>query len=306
MKSFLPISIILPALLLFLPPVFGADAASIKKNVPFSVGERLTFQVKWAFIPAGEAVLEVLPLENVSGIQARHFVLTARTYPFFDLIYKVRRRIDGYTDMQMKRSLLYRKRKMGEGCEEIIVRFDWEKGVAWYSRLGTPGDAVALLSGTLDPLSVFYAFRFRNLKENTSLRSPVSDGKRCVIGAARVIRREKIRGVLGSFDTFLVEPEVKKIGGIFKKSRKARLQVWITADEKRIPVRVKTRVAVGSFVAELVSYERGVGQTSVQVSEAPIDPASPEPFSYRLYPSMSEPAARVRSVSRGVSLWRAR
>ncbi|MGD8845590.1 MAG: DUF3108 domain-containing protein, partial [Desulfobacteraceae bacterium] len=35
----------------------------------------------------------------------------------------------------------------------------------------------------------------------------------------------------------------------------AKLRVWITADEKRIPVQIKTKVKVGHFIGELVSAE---------------------------------------------------
>ena len=39
---------------------------------------------------------------------------------------------------------------------------------------------------------------------------------------------------------------------VFKKSKKAKIQIWLTADDRRIPVRIKSKVVVGSFVADLV------------------------------------------------------
>ena len=41
-----------------------------ENDFPFHPGERLTFQVKWAFMPAGEAVLEVIPTESVNGLKS--------------------------------------------------------------------------------------------------------------------------------------------------------------------------------------------------------------------------------------------
>ena len=61
----------------------------------------------------------------------------------------------------------------------------------------------------------------------------------------------------GLYDTYLVEPDLKQVGGVFKKKRDAKLQIWVSADKWRIPVRVKSQVAVGSFVAELISFEQG-------------------------------------------------
>ena len=80
---------------------------------PFRPGEKFTFQIKWAFLKAGTAVLQVYPQEMVNGKKAHHFVMTTRTTTFVDLFYKVRDRIDAYTDEAMTRSVLYKKQKDG-------------------------------------------------------------------------------------------------------------------------------------------------------------------------------------------------
>ncbi|MBW2193492.1 MAG: DUF3108 domain-containing protein, partial [Deltaproteobacteria bacterium] len=63
-----------------------------EKPIPFSPGEKLTFQLKWGFIPAGEAVLEVLPMETIDGKPVYHFVATAKSNAFIDVFYTVRDR----------------------------------------------------------------------------------------------------------------------------------------------------------------------------------------------------------------------
>ena len=74
-----------------------------------------------------------------------------------------------------------------------------------------------------------------------------------VIGVINVISRQNLKVNGKIYDTFLVEPELKNVGGVFKKSKKAKMQLWITADSKRIPVKIKSKVAVGTFFGELVS-----------------------------------------------------
>ncbi|MCP4666501.1 MAG: DUF3108 domain-containing protein [Deltaproteobacteria bacterium] len=232
------------------------DARGGETGLPFSPGEKLTFQAKWGPIPAGEAVLQVLPIETVKGIKSLHFMLTIRTYPFIDLFYKVRDRIDAYTDVGMTHSLLYKERKQGASRKNVLVQFFWDRNKAQYSNFGKKRKPISLLPGSFDPLSVFYAFRLRKLEENLEMEGPVTDGKKCVMGRVKVIRREKITVASGTYDTYLVEPELRHIGGVFEKSRDARLQIWVTADERQIPVRVKSRVVVGSFVGELISMEQ--------------------------------------------------
>jgi hypothetical protein len=72
------------------------------------------------------------------------------------------------------------------------------------------------------------------------------------MGKATVIKRETITLVSGTYDTYLVEPDLKHIGGVFQKSPHAKLKIWVTADSRRIPVKVRSKVVVGSFVAELI------------------------------------------------------
>jgi hypothetical protein len=113
------------------------------------------------------------------------------------------------------------------------------------------------MPGTFDPLSVFYAFRLYNLKEDDEITIPATDGKKMLLGKLNVIKREMITVNGISYDTFLVEPELGQLGGVFEKSKDAKLQIWVTADSQRIPVRIKSKVAVGSFIAELTSYNEG-------------------------------------------------
>ncbi len=226
-----------------------------ERAYPFSPGERLTFLVKWCFIPAGEGILEILPMERVNGIQAYHFVMTTRTYPVVDLFYEVRDRIDAYTDAAMTHSILYKKRKEGKSKSNVVVDFDWGKPEAQYSNFGEKNSPIPVKPGSFDPLSVFYALRLHALRENMEIQAPVTDGKRCVMGKANIIRRETVKVASGTYDAFLVEPELQHIRGVFKKSKDAKLQIWISADHRRIPVRIRSKVSVGSFVAELIAAE---------------------------------------------------
>jgi hypothetical protein len=228
-----------------------------KRNIPFHPGEQLKFVVYWAFLPAGEATLEILPYETREGISCFHFRATAKTYEYIDLFYKVRDTIDAFADRGMNRSMVFMKLKQGKSKRNIVVNFDWAAQEARYSDSGDQQAFLPIQPGTFDPLSIFYAFRLHDLEEGQELIQPVTDGKRVVISRAKVIRREKINAGGREYDTFLVEPEMKNIGGVFEKSEKSSLQIWVTADHHRVPVRIKSGVSVGSFVAELTSWVKG-------------------------------------------------
>ena len=249
----------------------------------FSPGEKLKFRLRWGIIPAGEALLEVLPIETIDGIESYHFVLTARTNAFIDAFYKYRSRIDAYADTGMTRSIRYRKKvEARKKIREVILSFDWEASEVQYHsvRKYTADDTKApgtrdrksdvrirkyftpVLPGAFDPLSVFYYSRSIPLNENTRILRPVSDGKKCIIGAAKVKRREKLRLANGTYDTYLIEPNLKHLEGVFEKSKKAKIQLWVTNDERRIPVKLKSKIVIGSFTGELISFTEG--RTNIQ------------------------------------------
>jgi len=224
------------------------------KDFPFYPGEKLTFLLKWTIIPAGESVLEVLPMETINGVKSYHFLLTAKSNAFFDTLYKVRDRIDAYANTEMTHSMLYKK-KQNEGSthRDIVVNFDWQNNKAQYTNFKDKQPTIDIQSGSFDPLSAFYFVRLFDFKEKSKIERPVTDGKKCVIGKLSVIKRETLKLKSGTYDTYLIEPEIEHIGGVFEKSKDAKIQLWITADKRRIPVKIKSKVVVGSFVGELVS-----------------------------------------------------
>ena len=89
----------------------GSNVNAGEKDFPFYPGEKLTFLLKWTIIPAGESVLEVLPMETIDGVKAYHFLLTAKSNAFIDTLYKVRDRIDAYANTEMTHSMLYKKKQ---------------------------------------------------------------------------------------------------------------------------------------------------------------------------------------------------
>src|SRR5699024_8518246 len=83
-----------------------ADAPPATETEPsvsaFTVGERLTYSIRWGILKAGTAVLEVHPVTEIDGEDVFHFSLSIRTTSLIDKFYKVRDQIDGFarTDFQ--------------------------------------------------------------------------------------------------------------------------------------------------------------------------------------------------------------
>ena len=71
--------------------------------------------------------------------------------------------------------------------------------------------------------------------------------------------KETIEVTAGKFNCIIVEPLVQE-GGLFKSE--GNILIWLTNDNLKIPVKVKTKVVVGSIDAELTKYEGLVSKPS--------------------------------------------
>lgn len=232
-------------------------SASEKPGMPFHPGEKLTYELRWGVVPAGEATLEVLPVTTLDGVSARHFSATAKSNRFVDVFYKVRDHVESFTDLDMDHALLYQKKQREGGHKrDVAVRFDWMKQTAQYFNFNEPKEPIPLMTGTFDPLSAFYFVRLFDLKEGMVIERPITDGKKNVMGRVEVIKREIITVAGKSYDTFLLKPELSHVGGVFKKSEGAEIRLWVTVDS-RILVRIESEVMVGSFVGDLISVRKG-------------------------------------------------
>ena len=231
-------------------------AQPARAEYPFAAGEKLSYDLYWTFVHAGTATLETLPGAEAEGRPALHIRALAKSTPFIDKFYRVRDEIQSWVDPGVTRALLYQKdQSEGDYVRHYLIRFNAQGNMAYRYSKGVLKNFVRTEQGTFDPLSMLFLFRTKPLALGYEFAAPVTDGDKAVVGKARVIKRETITTKAGEFDTFLVEPEVKEIGGVFRKSPDAKLQVWITTDARRIPVRVKSKVVVGSFYMDLTGYE---------------------------------------------------
>ena len=219
----------------------------VPEIVPFGEGEYLVFAIQYGLIYAGDATLEVRADAELKGRQAYHLVSVARTNKTFDMVYKVRDKHESYMDMEHLYSLRFEKHlREGNFRRDKVVEFDQVNHVAIY-----PDKEVGIPPGTQDFISALYYIRTIPLEPGQAVWMPNhSDGKNYPI-FVKALRREQIEVQAGKFDCVVIEP-VLETSAIFENTGK--LTIWITDDNFRMPVLMRSKVAVGSFEAVLKEY----------------------------------------------------
>lgn len=256
MKPLQVIGVVVFSLYSFLSISLGAQDSNGSLPLPFKVGERLSFKISWGLFSVGKGVMEVHDMEDVNGTKCHKISLDVSTNKFADAFYKVRTRAVSYVEEGFGRSILYKKsQKEGKTNREIVLRFDYQKNLAHYSNHGVAGEPVKIPDRVFDPLAISYLFRMSELKTGGLLKLPTCDGKRFREIEVLVGEQRKMKVPAGSYETFEVSPALKNLRGVFSKSPDGFLHIWYTADKLRMPIRMKSKVAVGSFVAKLVDSQ---------------------------------------------------
>ncbi|WP_020585485.1 DUF3108 domain-containing protein [Desulfobacter curvatus] len=248
-------------ILLFLSLIYGSSVQAANKKesrnrLPFFQGEQLVYQIRWEEVEAGIATFDVLPVTKVDKLPCWHFSLKVQTSPLVDVFYQMRDKFDSYTDLALDRSMRYARKETGSEQRDIQVQFNWEKRTAGYSNFNAAKKPIPIPPGTFDPLAAFYKLRCMDLDNKKEIRFPITDGKKCFMGRAKVLGQETITCFNTTYDTYVIEPELVYFGGVFEKSDKPTLRLWITTDDRRLPVRIQSKVIVGSIVGELVSIRK--------------------------------------------------
>ena len=230
----------------------GPDAGAVlNANFPFQEGEKLVYQAKWGFIPAGLVEMSVVSSRSEKGEDLLHFSMSARTSSQIDYIYPIRDLQNSYTDTDLTRTLYYEKRTSGRKIRDSRIVFDWNALKATCTTTGDSEKTIAILPGTLDPLALIYAVRLKELKAGAVLGIPVTNGKGFNTVRAEVVGQETIVVNGKSYDTFVVVAATDSLKGLMEK--RPGLKVWYSAGKERIPIKLQSQHAFGNLSFELVS-----------------------------------------------------
>ena len=221
-----------------------------QENLAFGVGEKLSFEVKYGFISAGTATMEVMRLIEYENRPCYQIVTLARSNSFFSTFYKVEDRVESIMDATGLFSWRFEKNlREGKYRSDRKYSFDQRGNSVVYK-----GDTIEIEPFVQDALSTLYFIRTQTLEVGKSFfLDNFIDGKKYHL-EVKVLKRETITVDAGSFECLVVEPITQSVG-IFK--HEGRLKVWLTDDRLRLPVLMKSKVIVGSIAVELTDYELG-------------------------------------------------
>jgi uncharacterized protein DUF3108 len=226
-----------------------------ERTVPFAAGELLTYDVSWSnFLTAGSATVAVKEKRPSNGSVAYEIIADGRPTSLlsrlYKLYYKAETLLDAYT-LLPQRSSVYSEE--GRRTKTKLTTFDHRRGTGVFEV--QPGAAskkdMTLPPDTLDALGVIFVLRASPLKTGTKMTLHVANDGEILNVEAAIGRRERVQTGIGSLDAFRITP------AIVRGEEQARaMTMWISDDQRRLPVKLEAELPVGSFVLTLTSAKK--------------------------------------------------
>jgi len=214
-------------------------------KVPFIAGERLDYEVRFGSLRVGSGTMSVEGVEDVRGRPSWHAKFA---YSGSMLGFKVNDSHETWFDAENFSSRRFHQDIDNPGYDRVR-RFEIfpERGMF---REGTKAEEPTP-QNPLDDASFLYYVRTLSLENGRTYsfsRYFKAQGNPVRI---RVLRREKIKVPAGEFNAVVVQPTFQT-KGLFSEGGKA--EVWISDDDNRIVLQIKSKLSVGSINLFLKSH----------------------------------------------------
>lgn len=223
----------------------------------FKKGEWLKYRLSYSnFFSAGIATLHIKEAKN-KGKEAFHVVGRGKTTGMISWFFKVKDNYETY--FEKKTMLPYRfVRNINEGGykKNKELFFDQRaKKVLIKDKKHNKQQTLTLNTDVQDMISTLYFLRNKNLKNikvNDEIGLTMFFDEEHYKFKLRFLGKETIKTKFGKVKTLKFRPIVQA-GRVFKEQES--LTVWVSADENKIPLRIKASLAVGSLRADLDAYK---------------------------------------------------
>lgn len=222
-------------------------------NTMYQGGEKLRYRVCWSGgIKIGELQMEVIKVagkENEFELQA-----TVKDSGLFHFFYPVNdsftTRVQGAKRLPVSYEVTQKEGKSYDATRH--TEYDQETGLVRYQKNDEEPVSYTVDGEVHNEFSSFYFTRIIHLDPDQPVVIPTfADGKRHEVVVRTGEETRIYRTIRGDVNVLPVTP-IMKFKGLYDKD--GDTVIWLTNDPCRVPVRINSKILIGSLTAELVSY----------------------------------------------------
>ncbi|GEM_PF-402125 len=252
---------IFSAALLLLPSGPIAADVTVSEQIPvkkeimdniFSGGEKMHYSISWSGgIKIGDLYIQVIPLPEQ---QAYRITAKVQDYGLFRLFYPVDDRFTTLVQGPLKLPYHYDVLQI-EGHKKSrthrVYEYDQEQLKITYRKNNRKPRAFTVPGRVYNEFSAFYITRCLDFNSSENITIPTFADKKRHNVPVKVVDHRKKESIWGKIEAIKVIPKLD-FKGLYDKE--GDTEIWLTDDECRIPIIIKSRIVVGSLTARLIEY----------------------------------------------------
>jgi Protein of unknown function (DUF3108) len=215
--------------------------------------ETFSYKAHWNGIPVATAEIQGAPL-TINGKALYRVEVQAKTTSILDFIWRMRDTIASTFDAQtiQPHQFVFSQRENSKSTDTTAL---FDQGKSKWSVQQQRGRKIAkfdfISNNTFDPITAVYMLRNLDFKVGDRIQFEVFGGKSRYWLTLDVVGRESITLNSGSIEAYKIIPQIKNINKQGYAERMRRAVVWVSADERKIPLRAVTSVFIGSIYLEM-------------------------------------------------------
>jgi len=232
------------------------------KYLPFEGGERAVYRATWnGMFSVASAEIQTTP-KLVNGKKVIQVRVDAKTSGALDLIWKMRDTISSTFDaVALTPAHFVFSQRENSKVIDTEAKFD-QRTKRWAVNRQQVGKLTKNYqfesNNTLDPITAVYLARSTEYKVGDKLYFKVFGGRYQYLLELFVEKKEPVELESGkTVEAYRIVPRIQNITKRGYAGRVNEAIIWISADERRVPIKMSSKVIFGSVHLELVEDKRG-------------------------------------------------
>lgn len=230
---------------------------------PYRVGEKVTLEVSYFNVVAGDMTLETRNFASVNGRRSYRFAGTARSTSVFAMFYAVDDWFETFVDYDTMVPYSYSLHvKESKQLRETRTIFDWSSNKAKFwdkkindeKQLEEKNEEWTIPKYSQNVFTALFYLRSFTLTPGKKIQFRIAHEKENLTMTTEVVRKERIKTLAGEFNTVVVKPSIA-LDGVFKPV--GDVFVWFTDDDRKLVVKFESKIKIGKIVASAKKVELG-------------------------------------------------
>lgn len=225
-------------------------------TMPFHDGEKLVYQASWIGIPAARARFQLhRNKKEPSQWKAEAWI---ETTPVVDVLFKMRDYMaEKFAIGSLATAGVYQRQSENRRFDEYTISFDRSKNLVTSEKKNPRGILTRqfISADPWGPISGAMMALTQPLNPGNNYEYDVFSGTTRYVFSFHVDDRERIRTPLGVFDALKITPGVVYLSNGNYKNQATTTTIWISADKRRLPLRLQASAFVGQITADLVELD---------------------------------------------------